>query len=91
MNWFKITDQRPAAGRLIVKRWKSGAVWAGRYTGTDKDSSFDEWCYVEDDLVQVGSIYIHEQNGQQYPRPTFYDAKLVSGDLLFVRREKETQ
>lgn len=52
MIWFKTTDHRPAAGRLIVKRWKSGAVWVGRYTGTDKDSSFDEWCYVEADVKQ---------------------------------------
>ncbi len=29
---------------MIVKRWKNnGAVWAGIYSGTDKDSSFDEW------------------------------------------------
>lgn len=48
MNWFNTKDQRPAAGRLIVKKWKTGAVWAGRYTGTDKDSSNDEWCYIDE-------------------------------------------
>jgi hypothetical protein len=46
MGWVKTSDRRPEAGRLIVKRWKNGSVWAGVYSGTDKDSSFDEWCYL---------------------------------------------
>ena len=43
MIWIKTEDQRPPAGALIVKRWKSGSVWAGIYTGSEKDSAFDEW------------------------------------------------
>lgn len=45
-GWVRTSERRPDAGRLIVKRWKSGSVWAGVYSGTDKDSSFDEWCYL---------------------------------------------
>lgn len=44
--WVQTSDRRPDAGRYIVKRWKNGSVWAGVYSGTDKDSSFDEWCYL---------------------------------------------
>lgn len=43
-GWIRTSDRCPDAGALIVKRWKSGSVWAGVYSGTDKDSSFDEWC-----------------------------------------------
>jgi hypothetical protein len=43
-GWTKTAERRPNAGDWIVKRWKTGAVWAGQYSGTDKDSSFDEWC-----------------------------------------------
>lgn len=43
-KWVKLADRRPAPGCLIVKRWvASGSVWAGVYSGSDKDSSFDEW------------------------------------------------
>lgn len=45
-GWIRTTDARPDAGRLIVKRWKNGSVWAGVYSGNDKDSSFDEWVYL---------------------------------------------
>jgi hypothetical protein len=44
-GWIKTKDRRPEPGALIVKRWlPSSSVWAGVYSGTDKDSSFDEWC-----------------------------------------------
>jgi len=46
--WTKTKDQRPPADALIVKRWKNGAVWAGKYSGSEKDSAFDEWFLVED-------------------------------------------
>lgn len=44
MNWISMEQRRPAPGTLIVKKWKSGSVWAGVYTGGEKDASFDEWC-----------------------------------------------
>lgn len=44
LPWVRTSDLRPSPGALIVKRWdRNGAVWAGVYTGSDKDSSFDEW------------------------------------------------
>jgi hypothetical protein len=47
VRWNKTSDGLPEAGRLIVKRWtKKGSQWAGRYSGTPKDSSFDEWIYL---------------------------------------------
>ena len=45
--WTKTKDQRPPAGALIVKRWKNGAVWVGKYSGSEKDSAFDEWFLIE--------------------------------------------
>jgi hypothetical protein len=43
-GWIPMSERRPERGQLIVKRWRSnGAVWAGVYAATDKDSSFDEW------------------------------------------------
>lgn len=45
-EWVQTSERRPDAGRLIVKRWKNGSVWAGVYNGSDKDSSFDEWVYL---------------------------------------------
>lgn len=50
-GWTQTSERRPAAGELIVKRWKSGSVWAGVYSGTEKDSSFDEWCALPKDFV----------------------------------------
>lgn len=47
MKYIDTKDQMPAPGQLIVKRWKSGAVWAGRYAGGPKESSFDEWASLE--------------------------------------------
>lgn len=47
MVWVNTKVKRPPTGALIVKRWRNGAVWAGRYFGTEKDSSFDEWCLIE--------------------------------------------
>lgn len=47
LRWNKTSDGLPEAGRLIVKRWtKKGSQWAGRYSGSPKDSSFDEWIYL---------------------------------------------
>lgn len=45
-EWVPLSEKRPDAGRLIVKRWKNGSVWAGVYSGSEKDSSFDEWVYL---------------------------------------------
>lgn len=43
-QWYCIRDRFPDPGQLIVKRWKrTGAIWAGVYTGTAKDTAFDEW------------------------------------------------
>lgn len=44
--WTDTDHKLPEAGRLIVKRWKSGSVWAGKYTGSAKDTSFDSWRYI---------------------------------------------
>jgi hypothetical protein len=44
--WNKSSTCMPDANSLIAKRWKTGAVWAGNYSGLVKDSSFDEWCYL---------------------------------------------
>lgn len=47
VRWNKTSDGLPEAGRLIVKRWtKKGSQWAGRYSGSPKDSSFDAWIYL---------------------------------------------
>lgn len=44
MNWIKTSEQLPEQGQLIVKRWISkDSVWAGVFSGSAKDSSFDEW------------------------------------------------
>lgn len=42
-GWIDAKKELPVAGQLIVKRWRSGSVWAGVYRGTDKESSFDYW------------------------------------------------
>lgn len=41
--WISTKDRLPEPGDLIVKRWSKGTVWAGIYTGTSKESSFDYW------------------------------------------------
>lgn len=47
LRWNNTSDGLPEAGRLIVKRWtKKGSQWAGRYSGSPKDSSFDQWLYL---------------------------------------------
>lgn len=43
MNWISTKERMPVAGTMIVKRWRSGSVWAGLYSGGPKESSFDEW------------------------------------------------
>ena len=45
-GWKLASNALPVAGSLIAKKWKNGAVWAGIYLGSAKDSSFDEWCYL---------------------------------------------
>lgn len=45
--WIKTSECLPRVGELIVKRWSNGAVWAGRYAGTAKDSSFDQWVSLD--------------------------------------------
>lgn len=42
-GWISTEDRMPEAGQSIVKKWKSGAMWAGKYTGSAKHSSFDYW------------------------------------------------
>lgn len=47
LRWNNTSDGLPEAGRLIVKRWtKKGSQWAGRYSGSPKDTSFDKWLYL---------------------------------------------
>ena len=41
-GWINASVRPPEKG-WIVKRWKTGAVWAGKYDGTDKMGSCDEW------------------------------------------------
>lgn len=43
MNWISTRFKMPDPGTMIVKRWKSGSVWAGLYSGGAKEGSFDEW------------------------------------------------
>jgi len=45
--WISTKERTPEVGELIAKRWKNGAVWAGKYAGSAKDSSFDEWVSLE--------------------------------------------
>lgn len=45
-GWIDSKVSLPEAGRLIVKRWKNGNVWAGKYSGSAKDTSFDSWRYI---------------------------------------------
>ena len=40
--WLSVKDSPPPAGPL-VKRWKNGSVWAGRYNGSEKETSFDHY------------------------------------------------
>ena len=43
-GWVSVKDRLPDVGQLIVKRWRAkNSVWAGIYTGGEKDSSFDDW------------------------------------------------
>jgi hypothetical protein len=54
--WVETKTRLPQAGQLIVKRWANGNVWAGRYSGRPKDSSFDSWMPLEvtfSDCVQA--------------------------------------
>ena len=55
MSWISTKDQSPEPGDLIVKRWKSGSVWAGRYyppagRASQGDSGFDEWFKLPDSV-----------------------------------------
>jgi hypothetical protein len=53
-RWIKAAERMPDPGQMIVKRWygmpdpawvgrQPDTFWAGRYNGTEKDSSFDAW------------------------------------------------
>lgn len=42
IKWIKVKDVPPKPG-MIVKKFKNGAVWAGRYSGAEKESSFVEY------------------------------------------------
>ena len=41
-KWIKVKDKAPEPG-LIVKRFRNGAVWAGMYSGSEKELSFVEY------------------------------------------------
>lgn len=43
LGWLDPKQFPPVPGMLIVKKWKNGAVWAGRYTGSEKDGSFHRY------------------------------------------------
>ena len=63
MSWISTEDQSPEPGDLIVKRWKSGSVWAGRYyppagRASQGDSGFDEWFKLPDSVSNVDVILI---------------------------------
>jgi hypothetical protein len=42
MGWKKVADGLPQKG-MIVKKFKNGSVWAGFYSGTEKESAFVEY------------------------------------------------
>jgi hypothetical protein len=41
-KWIKVSDTPPTPG-MIVKKFKNGSVWAGYYSGSEKESSFVEY------------------------------------------------
>jgi hypothetical protein len=41
-KWIKVSDVPPTPG-MIVKKFKNGSVWAGYYSGGEKESSFIEY------------------------------------------------
>lgn len=43
VTWIDLDARLPEVGELIVKRWRNGSVWAGRYAGGRKDSGCDQW------------------------------------------------
>lgn len=63
MSWISTKDQSPEPGDLIVKRWKSGSVWAGRYSpppgkASQGDSGFDEWFKLHEAMSNVDVVLI---------------------------------
>lgn len=46
LSWIDSKLRPPEAG-LVIKRWKSGAIWAGRIDGSPKSQSCDEWMFIE--------------------------------------------
>jgi hypothetical protein len=50
LGWLDPKEFPPVAGMLIVKRWKNGAVWAGRYTGSEKDGSFHRYYLLPEEV-----------------------------------------
>jgi len=54
-GWVDSKTRMPTAGMLIVKRWRrNNAVWAGKYEGGEKWSSFDEWLELPESTVIEG-------------------------------------
>lgn len=90
--WIRTSDRRPPAGALIVKRWcRNGAVWAGIYSGTDKDSSFDEWIALpappSAQVAQEGAAgVLAADNWQQYAK----DGETAQACIERHRREQDT-
>lgn len=41
-KWISVKDSPPTPG-MIVKKFKNGSVWAGYYSGTEKESAFVEY------------------------------------------------
>lgn len=41
-GWFDAIVTPPQPG-FIVKRWNSGALWAGFFSGEPKDAACDQW------------------------------------------------
>jgi beta-phosphoglucomutase-like phosphatase (HAD superfamily) len=41
-KWMKVSEFPPTPG-MIVKKFKDGSVWAGYYSGSEKESSFVEY------------------------------------------------
>lgn len=46
VNEWLDPKEYPMQPGWVVKRWKSGTMWAGRYSGGDKAASCDEYCIL---------------------------------------------
>lgn len=45
LEWKSPKDEPPKPG-MIIKKWKNGSVWAGMFSGADKEMSFDQYIQV---------------------------------------------